>query len=93
MPRAARLPRERDALRRYLSRALSYKDAKHETIGIRLSDEQKRMYDRCALFWQTMQECFEHALEQLNYVEGWKAPTHAMAQFWGAHQRFFKQLW
>ena len=41
---------------------------------------------------QTMLECFSHAIEQLAHVPGWKAPPHAMSQFWGAHQRFFKQL-
>ena len=39
-----------------------------------------------------MLECFSHAIEQLAHVPGWKAPPHAMSQFWGAHQRFFKQL-
>ena len=99
------------------------------------------MYDKAAKFWQTMQECFEHALETVQGtwtggshsaspppqvhewnawcvaqawtagwrpgtrwpsplypvpcttgMDGWVAPKHAMAQFWGAHQRFFKQL-
>ena len=39
-----------------------------------------------------MQECFEHAIQTLDQCEGWKGPPHAMSQFWGAHQRFFKQL-
>jgi hypothetical protein len=30
---------------------------------------------------------------RLSYTsDGWVAPKHAMAQFWGAHQRFFKTL-
>ena len=41
---------------------------------------------------QTMLECFTHAIEQLALLPGWKAPPHAMSQFWGAHQRFFKQM-
>ena len=44
----------------------------------------------CSL--QTMLECFTHAIEQLALLPGWKAPPHAMSQFWGAHQRFFKQM-
>ena len=76
----------------YLSRALSYKDATFETIEVQLSPEQCRLYDRCAQFWQAMQECFESAIERVNEMDGWKAPPHAMSQFWGAHQRFFKQL-
>ena len=76
----------------YLSRNLSYKDATFETINVHLDERQTTLYDRCALFWQTMQECFEHALEQLDSCDGWVAPKHAMAQFWGAHQRFFKQV-
>ena len=39
-----------------------------------------------------MLECFTHAIEQLALLPGWKAPPHAMSQFWGAHQRFFKQM-
>ena len=76
----------------YLSRNLSYKDATFETINVHLDERQATLYDRCALFWQAMQECFESALEQLHSCDGWVAPKHAMAQFWGAHQRFFKQL-
>ena len=76
----------------YLCRALSYKDATFETIEIELSAEQRRQYDQCAQFWQAMQECFEHALDTIASAPGWKAPVNGMAQFWGAHQRFFKQL-
>ena len=50
------------------------------------------LWSDCAAFWQTMLECFTHAIEQLGALPGWKAPPHAMSQFWGAHQRFFKQM-
>ena len=76
----------------YLSRALSYRDAKFETIDVALSPEQTRVYDSCARFWQTMQQCFEEARDKVNECDGWVAPKHAMSQFWGAHQRFFRQL-
>lgn len=43
-------------------------------------------------FQSRRQECFEAALDEIARCEGWTAPKHAMAQFWGAHQRFFRQL-
>ena len=76
----------------YMSRALSYKDASFETVEVQLNASQVKLYDSCAKFWQTMQECFEAALQQLDTMDGWRAPPTTMSQFWGAHQRFFKQL-
>ena len=52
-------------------------------MHIKLDAPQTKLYDGCAKFWQTMQECFEHAIEQLDSIDGWVAPKHSMAQVSG----------
>lgn len=70
----------------YVSRGLSFASAEFETVSHSLTREQSEIYDQAALLWQRIFV----ALEEARQVT--KASKRLMSMYWGAHQRFFKQL-
>lgn len=70
----------------YVSRGLSFTSAEFETVSHALTPEQSAIYDDAALLWQRVFV----ALEEARQVT--KASKRLMSMYWGAHQRFFKQL-
>lgn len=70
----------------YVSRGLSFTSAEFETVSHALTPEQSSVYDEAALLWQRV----FRALEEARKVT--KASKRLMSMYWGAHQRFFKQL-
>ena len=71
-----------------MSRSLSYEQAEFELMVAPLSDVQKATFDAAARFWgERLRPALEHAAELCNAQAG-----VLMRAFWGAHQRFFKQL-
>ena len=78
----------------YLCRSLSYAGAEFELQNCELTDEMAAMYDRSCAFWQMLHNVFNTAATG-RIAEGQrmeKASSVKWAQFWGAHQRFFRQM-
>ena len=77
----------------YLCRTLSYTGAEFELESCPLSDEMTMMYDRSSEFWQMLLEVFR-LVEGIRSGDGKVHKNYATkwAQFWGAHQRFFRQM-
>ena len=78
----------------YLCRSLSYAGAEFELQNCSLTDEMAAMYDRSCAFWQMLHNVFNTAATG-RIAEGQrmeKASSVKWAQFWGAHQRFFRQM-
>lgn len=73
----------------YACRTLSYSGAEFELATIPLSPAMKTMYDRSCSFWFLLLRVFEAVYA--NIGEDKKARLR-MGQFWGAHQRCFRQL-
>ena len=73
----------------YLARSVSYDGVAYRTLTHDLSEEQTRIYDRCAEAWQVVLRGIEHALEVTKGNLSGSARAAAYSQFWGAHQRFF----
>ena len=73
----------------YACRTLSYSGAEFELATIPLSPAMKTMYDRTCSFWFLLLRVFEAVYH--NIGEDKKARLR-MGQFWGAHQRCFRQL-
>ena len=78
----------------YLCRSLSYSGAEFELDNCALSDEMSAMYDRSCAFWQMLHNVFNTAASgrcsEGRKVE--KSSSVKWAQFWGSHQRFFRQM-
>ena len=78
----------------YLCRSLSYSGAEFELENCALSDEMSAMYDRSCAFWQMLHNVFNTAASgrcsEGRKVE--KSSSVKWAQFWGSHQRFFRQM-
>ena len=70
----------------YVSRGLSFVSAEFLTVSHALTPEQIRMYDASAELWHRIYL----ALEEARHVT--QASKRLMGMYWGAHQRFFKQL-
>ena len=54
------------------------------------SIDRRVMYDRAAVFWQTIIMVITH-LQDMGVYEGQKVGM-LNAQLWGAHMRFFRQM-
>jgi hypothetical protein len=74
----------------YLSRTLSYAGSTFETVRSELTADMGRQWDEASAFWVDMLRVFERALYLAN-LPIMKA-RFLLAFYWGAHQRFFKQL-
>ena len=78
----------------YLCRSLSYAGAEFELQNCALTEEMAAMYDRSCAFWQMLHNVF-NTVATGQIAEGQrmdKAHSVKWAQFWGAHQRFFRQM-
>ena len=75
----------------YLCRTLSYTGAEFELAAVPLTGALGTMYDRASEFWIMM----KGVLGEVDAGLGLKTKSKQrfkMAQFWGAHQRFFRQM-
>lgn len=72
----------------YVCRGLSYASAEFELLRAPLSPKQRALYDGAALFWSQRLLPALLAAAERNAA----APGQLVRAYWGAHQRFFKQL-
>jgi len=70
----------------YVSRGLSFNAAEFMTVEVALSPEQIAIYDEACRAWHETRVALVQALEATN------TKSRAMTAYWGAHQRFFRQL-
>lgn len=82
--------RDMKALGMYSSRAISFEGVDYREVIHELDDNQRRIYNIAAQAWQTVLQNIEAAIGVTN--GGALAKKKAMSAFWGAHQRFFKQI-
>ncbi|XP_064614960.1 uncharacterized protein LOC135479136 [Liolophura sinensis] len=71
----------------YVSRGLSFKQAEFVTVEAQVTKEQMKMYDIAAHVWNEVRKALESAMFRTGCSN-----NRIWAQFWSAHQRFFKQL-
>ena len=78
----------------YMCRTLSYNGAEFELQNCPLSEEMTLMYDRSSEFWQMLLNVFRvvEAARSGDMQKVHKNAAMKWAQFWGAHQRFFRQM-
>jgi antirestriction protein ArdC/phage/plasmid primase-like uncharacterized protein/predicted RNA methylase len=86
------ISRDMKALGMCLSRSLSYDGVSYERLEHNLTDLQEDIYNELAGAWQVVLNNVEMALEITQAGHSGNAKSAAMAQFWGAHQRFFNQI-
>ena len=86
------ISRDMKALGMCLSRSLSYDGVSYERLEHNLTDLQEDIYNELAGAWQVVLNNVETALEITQAGHSGNAKSAAMAQFWGAHQRFFNQI-
>ena len=67
----------------YLARSISYDGVGYRTLTHALSEEQTRIYDRCAEAGQVVLRGIEHALEVTKAGKSSSARAAAYSQFWG----------
>ena len=73
----------------YMCRTLSYSGAEFELCTVPLSPAIRQMYDRTCSFWCLLFRVFETVFSHIGQS---KKARLRMGQFWGAHQRCFRQL-
>lgn len=71
----------------YVSRGLSYIQAEFATVEIELTKDQVKMFDTAAHVWNELRVALESAISRTR-----SSNNRVWSTFWGAHQRFFKQL-
>ncbi|KAK7104354.1 uncharacterized protein [Littorina saxatilis] len=71
----------------YVSRGLSYRQAEFMTVEVPLTSEQKKVYDMSAALWGEICRSLDIALSRTSTTA-----NRIWTTYWGAHQRFFKQL-
>ena len=86
------ISRDMKAMGMYLARSLSYDGVTYERLEHTLSDLQEDIYNELAGAWQVVLNNVNQALEITQAGSSGSAKSAAMAQFWGAHQRFFNQI-
>lgn len=84
--------RDMKAMGVYDARSLSYDDVTYGRLEHVLTPEQRAIYDTLAEAWQIVLQNIHQALQVTNQGSNSKAKSAALAQFWGAHQRFFNQI-
>jgi hypothetical protein len=70
----------------YVSRGLSFKQAEFETLHCTLNPAMVREYNAAAAFWVKIRIELQRAVA----LSG--ASNRLLSAYWGAHQRFFRQL-
>jgi len=86
------ISRDMKAMGMYLARSLSYDGVTYERMEHTLSELQEDIYNELAGAWQIVLNNVEKALEITQAGKSGPGKSAAMAQFWGAHQRFFNQI-
>lgn len=84
--------RDMKALGAYIARSLSFDGVKYDRIIHELTETQTAAYNVAADAWQVVLNNLNAVLEKTNQDKSGMAKGSAMAQFWGAEQRFFNQL-
>ncbi|KAI6213229.1 hypothetical protein M3Y94_00125800 [Aphelenchoides besseyi] len=74
----------------YLARQLSFKGVDFSVQEVLLTDEFIRIYDESVKLWMECHRQFKYAIEHSKSDDRYQ--RNAWAQFWSAHQRFFKYL-
>ena len=75
----------------YACRTLSYSGAEFDLASVPLAGPMAAMYDRSAQFWQMLQNVFLEA-EAGQGLTAKSKGRMKWAQYWSAHQRFFRQM-
>lgn len=86
------ISRDMKALGMSISRNLSYDGVTYERLEHKLSEFQEDVYNELAGAWQVVLNNVDQALAITQAGKNGNAKSAAMAQFWGAHQRFFNQV-
>lgn len=86
------ISRDMKAMGMYLARSLSYDGVSYERMEHTLSELQEDIYNELAGAWQIVLNNVETALEITQAGKSGPGKSAALAQFWGAHQRFFNQI-
>jgi len=86
------ISRDMKAMGMYLARSLSYDGVSYERMEHTLSELQEDIYNELAGAWQIVLNNVEKALEITQTGKSGPGKSAALAQFWGAHQRFFNQI-
>jgi len=75
----------------YMARSLSFDGVEYVKVEHTLTEDQRGMYDAAAQGWQGV---LSNVMEVVNdhTKGGGRQRGAALAQFWGAHQRFFNQV-
>ena len=76
----------------YLCRTLSYNGAEFELASVPLNGALGKMYDRSCEFWIMLNNVLSEVDSGLGLSSKSKSRRFKFAQFWGAHQRFFRQM-
>ena len=74
----------------YIARQLSFKDVTFKVDEVPLTQELIDIYDKAVKLWVQMVQSFKEAAELVNPDP--KMRKTMWAQFWSAHQRFFKYM-
>lgn len=86
------ISRDMKAMGMYVAKSLSYDGVSYERLEHMLSDLQEDIYNELAGAWQVVLSNVDQALEFTQAGKSGPGKSAAMAQFWGAHQRFFNQV-
>lgn len=84
--------RDMKALGSYIARSLSYDGVTYDRVVHELTSLQSDSYNEVVRAWQVVLKNIHAAMEETGANKDGQAKGAAMAQFWGAHQRFFNQL-
>uniref|UniRef100_A0A1I7S5S4 Protein strawberry notch homolog 1-like n=1 Tax=Bursaphelenchus xylophilus TaxID=6326 RepID=A0A1I7S5S4_BURXY len=74
----------------YLARQLSFKGVSFAVEEVQLDDDFVKLYDESVKLWMECRRQFQFAIDALKSDE--RNEKTVWAQFWSAHQRFFKYL-
>lgn len=86
------ISRDMKAMGMYIARSLSYDGVSYERLEHQLTEFQEDIYNELAGAWQIVLNNVDAALEITQAGSNGNAKSAALAQFWGAHQRFFNQV-
>ena len=86
------ISRDMKAMGMYIARSLSYDGVSYERLEHQLTDFQEDIYNELAGAWQIVLNNVDASLEITQAGRNGNAKSAALAQFWGAHQRFFNQV-
>jgi|GEM_PF-2237516 len=75
----------------YMARSISFDGVEYDKLEHKLSGDQREMYDAAAEAWQNVLANVNEVIQD-HTQGGGRQRGAALAQFWGAHQRFFQQV-